>query len=80
MSPPNPDPGVFKDALDKLALILTDQAGTTEVAFAEKVDAFKVLSGYYLGLTKANPTKPKEPPDPKTGFRDQMNAAGEDLA
>lgn len=48
----------LKDELDKIALALAREVQTPDCAFGAKLDAFKVLSAYHLGLLKKNGLQP----------------------
>lgn len=72
----------IKKELDKLALDLASKAASDTTIFAEKLDAFKALTTYYLGISKANKKKNGESSDkqPKgetfNGYRQSVETSG----
>ena len=70
----------LKEALDDLALSIASHVASDKVIFADRLDAFKALTAYQLGLTKVGGKKPGE--SNKDGenfdaFRKQVEAGGE---
>jgi hypothetical protein len=51
------------DKLAKLALKIADEASTEGVGLADRIDAFKVLTTYYVNTTKINAGVDPEPDD-----------------
>ena len=69
----------LKDQLDKLALSIASTANADGVNLPDRLDAFKALTAYHLGLTKVG-KKSGEEDKPKgetfDGYREQIEASG----
>lgn len=70
----------FKAELDKLALNIASVASDPTVVFPDRLDAFKALTAYYLGLNKSK--KSGEDINPKHGesfdaFRKSVETSGD---
>ena len=71
----------IKIKLDKLALSIADTVSADNYLFADKLDAFKVLTAYYLGEAKVK-KKNGENDKPEHGetfdaFRKSIEASGD---
>lgn len=73
----------IKDKLDALASSIATSASMDGVLpFPDKLDAFKALTAYYLGVTKVSKKKndeddPTEKGETFDGFRKSVEASGE---
>jgi hypothetical protein len=54
------DTPAFPSKLAGLADKIADEASANGVGLAERIDAFKVLTAYYVGITRIN-AKPGDP-------------------
>ena len=54
---------VIADKLAKLALKIADESSADGVGLADRIDAFKVLTTYYVNTTKINAGVDPEPDD-----------------
>ena len=76
----------IKDKLDALAMDIAETAMAVNpdrpLLFGEKLDAFKALTAYHLGVAKVNKKKSGEDDKPEQGenfdgFRKSVEASGE---
>lgn len=52
-------PGI-EGSLAKLAQAIADSALNKDIAFDQQLDAFKALSGYFIGISKVKAKLPEE--------------------
>lgn len=74
MPPPN---NLIKSQLDKLAKKIADDALQTQSSI-ERLDAFKLLTNYYIGTTKMDSKKKSDGDEGETfdGFRKSVETGG----
>lgn len=71
----------IKKKLDELALSLATHATLETTIFVDKLDAFKALTAYHLGVSKVNKKKSGEDNNPEKGetfdgFRKSVETSG----
>ena len=69
----------LKQELDKLALSIASSVNTGEANLPDRLDAFKALTAYHLGLTKLGKKSgegDKQKGEGFDGFRKQVEASG----
>jgi hypothetical protein len=69
----------LKIALDELALSIASHVKSDTVLFADRLDAFKALTAYHLGLTKVGKKsgEPSKEGENFDAFRKQVETSGE---
>ena len=67
--------------LDSLAKSIAKDAQSDKLSFTDRLDAFKVLTTYYVGITRAKAKTPDEDPSGSTfdNFRNKL-AETDDIA